>query len=138
MGTRSLTHFHQAGLNSPVLCTMYRQFDGYPTGHGADIKAALGGKTLVNGYSDAATQVNGLADAATQLIAYCKTNGGKDPIGAGGVYMMLPGEGSEEFNYHVFATGGDLHVSVAHGDDALWTGPVSAFDGEAIENAQPG
>ena len=34
MGTRSLTYvYDDYSVNTPIMC-MYRQHDGYPTGHG--------------------------------------------------------------------------------------------------------
>ena len=35
MGTRSLTYVYDDN-NDPIIC-MYRQFDGYPTGHGSEL-----------------------------------------------------------------------------------------------------
>ena len=67
MGTRSLTHIQDN--NGKVLTTIYRQYDGYLSGMGNDIKKILGGKTVVNGYNDPETQVNGIECAAEMLIA---------------------------------------------------------------------
>ena len=37
MGTRSLTYvYDDYSVNTPIMC-MYRQYDGYPTGHGAEL-----------------------------------------------------------------------------------------------------
>jgi len=46
MGTRSLTYVYSHG--EPVVC-MYRQYDGYPKGHGAELAEFLNGTTVYNG-----------------------------------------------------------------------------------------
>jgi hypothetical protein len=54
MGTRSLTYVYADAspkVCMPVVC-MYRQFDGYPTGHGAELAQFLDGFKIVNGYGE--------------------------------------------------------------------------------------
>ena len=51
MGTRSLTHIKSAGKKSPTLVTIYKQFDGDPTGLGHDLSVFLKKVTLCNGYT---------------------------------------------------------------------------------------
>ena len=46
MGTRSLTHFVEEG---ETLATIYRQFDGYPEGHGIELLNFLRDMHIVNG-----------------------------------------------------------------------------------------
>ena len=52
MGTRSLTFVYEkyGQIQKPVV-NMYRQFDGYPKGHGAELAEFLNGGRLVNGLS---------------------------------------------------------------------------------------
>ena len=53
MGTRSLTFVYEdtGDGQEPVMC-MYRQYDGYPSGHGAELAEFLMPFKLVNGYGD--------------------------------------------------------------------------------------
>ena len=44
MGTRSLTHFKE---NGDTLATIYRQYDGYMSGHGVDLSHFLKSKKIV-------------------------------------------------------------------------------------------
>ena len=74
MGTRSLTHFKRDSIDSPTLMTMYRQFDGYPRGHGRDIAGFMANKIVYNGYPTTAYHdFNGMGDVAAQVIAHLKT-----------------------------------------------------------------
>jgi len=56
MGTRSLTFVYQkyGQVQKPVV-NMYRQFDGYPRGHGAELAEFLNGGRLVNGLIETKT-----------------------------------------------------------------------------------
>ena len=50
MSTRSITHIHEAHTGEErIVCSFYRHCDGYPDGHGKDLKEWLEGKRLVNG-----------------------------------------------------------------------------------------
>lgn len=74
MGTRSLLHIKDEGK---TLVTLYRQYDGYPTGMGKDIKDALakGKARLTNGYSgsDKNPEVfNGMGCLAAYLVVELK------------------------------------------------------------------
>jgi len=46
MGTRSLTFVYD---EQDVIINMYRQYDGYPTGHGAELAEFLGQFRMTNG-----------------------------------------------------------------------------------------
>jgi hypothetical protein len=133
MGTRSSTHIVDHTGESPVtLARLYIQYDGYPTGVGAQIKEILGGKTMVNGYNDPATQINGPGCMTAMLIAGLKK-------GCGGVYVTDPSsEEEQEFNYTVTAKGAgepiELRITVFD-DHELYNGPLEDFDPEAVEAA---
>lgn len=78
MGTRSLTYVYDG--DSIVLC-MYRQMDGYPSGHGQELYEFLKDGKLVNGLGITSEKVfNGAGCMAAQLVAHFK----KD---AGGFYL---------------------------------------------------
>lgn len=96
MGTRSLTYIYSYG--EPVAC-MYRQFDGYPTGHGADLAEFLSGGKLVNGIPVGSNErmFNGMSCLAAQMVAHFKTE-------VGGFYLYptkLNQACGQEYEYHV-------------------------------------
>jgi hypothetical protein len=127
MGTRALIHVHVEGKDSDILTTIYRQFDGYPDGLGEDIKEALGGKEVVNGYSDPDNQVNGMGCAAAMLVGALKE--GK----CGNVYLYAPGTKDvwEDYTYDLYRDGPALMLSVNGG--ALYAGPLSDFDASKLD-----
>ncbi len=130
MGTRSLTHIKNE--DGETLVTIYRQCDGYPTGMGADIKATLGDKTLVNGYSDPETQTNGMGCAAAMLIAAIKD-------GCGNVYIIKPDSADcwEEYVYTLSqAAGMKIALKLESGKKTLFDGLLSDFNPEAVEAAE--
>jgi hypothetical protein len=131
MGTRSLTHFKSAGKDSPTLCTLYCQFDGYPSGVGEDIKRVLGAKKLVSGYSDPDNEVNGMGCAAAIFIAGVKT-------GCGNWYVQQPDAKDlwEDYTYTVFADNGAIHLLCQDSDRDIYDGPLSKFDGKTVEASE--
>lgn len=81
MGTRSLTYVFDG--EEPIVC-MYRQFDGYPSGHGKDLAEFLKPIEIVNGLrpgSDNKTIANGAGCLAAQMIAQFKNE-------PGGIYLQ--------------------------------------------------
>src|SRR5690348_16714806 len=93
MGTRSLTRVFDKGAE--ILC-LYRQFDGYPDGHGAELADFVLSRTFVNGISGDRRVFNGMGCFAAQLVAHFKTD-------AGGFYILAPGSNDcgEEYVYEV-------------------------------------
>jgi len=76
MGTRSLTYVYDVG--EPILC-MYRQFDGYPSGHGAELADFLLPIDLINGFEIAdqgRKAANGMGCLAAQLVVHFKSDAG--------------------------------------------------------------
>jgi hypothetical protein len=80
MGTRSMTIVMD---ENQELCRIYRQMDGYPSGHGLDL-AKLCTVKMVNGLSGDKAVANGMGCLAAQIIA-----GLKD--GPGGIYLEPTG-----------------------------------------------
>jgi len=69
------------------LCRIYRQFDGYPDGHGLEL-AELCNRMIVNGITmgvDETTISNGMGDLAAQIIM-----GLKKDHAVGGIYLEVP------------------------------------------------
>lgn len=97
MGTRSLTYVYDG--RSRIVC-MYRQYDGYPTGHGAELADFLKPYRIVNGLgaaNDNARLANGMSCLAAQLVAHFKTEPGQ-------FYLMPLSrklDAWQEYEYHV-------------------------------------
>jgi hypothetical protein len=93
MGTRSNTVVINGGVK---ILNLYRQFDGYPSGHGAELAAFLAPLTMVNGYGpDAVNQANGMGCLAAQLVAHFKK-------GVGSFYIDNPnGDCDNDYTYTI-------------------------------------
>lgn len=100
MGTRCLTIVKERGQEVLV---MYRQMDGYPEGHGAELKEFLADKVMVNGIGGTDKNIfNGMGCLAGQIVAHFKTEPGNfylHPSGTRGV--------GEEYIYYVTAKLGE-------------------------------
>ena len=103
MGTRCLTFVYDGsnsddGTNEPIMC-IYRQYDGYPSGHGHELAQFLNSKTLVNGYGEQnSVEANGMGCLAAQLVVQLKH-------GVGGIYIYAPMVGRDhwqDYEYHVY------------------------------------
>jgi len=95
MGTRCLTFVYVGAV--PVI-NVYRQFDGYPSGHGHELAQFLNSKKLVNGYSDKnSAEANGMGCLAAQLIVQLKH-------GVGGIYIypVASTDCFQDYEYHVY------------------------------------
>jgi len=99
MGTRSTTTVYDE--ETPIL-SFYRQFDGYPSGHGQEVADFLTGKTIVNGIgADDGTIFNGPGDLAVRLLAALKGDVDK----AGALYCIPHDQaGDEDYHYDVVVT----------------------------------
>jgi hypothetical protein len=88
MGTRSLTFIYEdsfPGESTPKLVNMYRQFDGYPTGHGAELAEFL-----------LKTEHNGMSCLAASMIAHFKQS-----IGGFYIYPTNSTDCGQEYEYHI-------------------------------------
>ena len=105
MGTRSLTKvfstYKDEKTNKQVkiqLVNMYRQYDGYPSGHGTELADFLKGGKVVNGIGgdEKQTVFNGAGCLAAQMIAHFKD-------GAGGIYIepITAKNCGQEYEYEV-------------------------------------
>jgi len=104
MGTRSLTEVIETYKDDngkekkETLLTMYRQYDGYPSGMGKDLSEFLKSGKVVNGISMSETQrvFNGAGCLAAQLVANFKE-------GAGNIYIHKPKSRNcgEEYIYQI-------------------------------------
>lgn len=96
MGTRCLTLVQDE--EGRTILNLYRQMDGYPSGHGAELNAFLKDMHIVNGYNSntPSKSANGMGCLAAQLVAHFKD-------GIGQFYIMHPDErdADEEYIYIV-------------------------------------
>lgn len=141
MGTRSLTVVNDE--RDKEIVVMYRQYDGYPTGHGTDLKKFLLPLTIVNGLGlkEERKIANGMECLAAQIVAHFKT----DP---GGIYLFpsKTRDCGEEWIYTVYKTkDGQIGLKVQGGAvtffgmpgtkqihmPAVYNGPVADFDPDA-------
>ncbi len=103
MGTRSLTTFIETYTDRETgkkkkneIVTMYRQYDGYPSGHGMELAEFLAGGELVNGIGlNDKVVFNGMGCLSAQVVAHFKD-------GAGGIYLQRENKNSgEDYRYQV-------------------------------------
>ena len=99
MGTRAIVDIYGEGEGEEdvVLCTLYRQFDGYPEGGlGDELVDFIKTKKVVNGHSHGSNEANGMGCLAAQLIGHLKN-------GVGNLYLFPPNTKDvwEEFRYRV-------------------------------------
>ena len=109
MGTRSLTVMNDSEGNE--IAVLYRQYDGYPEGHGADLKELLAPFTVVNGIGQETKHIaNGAECLAAQIVAHFKTE-------AGNFYLYSAGtrDCGEEYVYTVQPNGKNINLKVQEG-----------------------
>lgn len=108
MGTRSLTFVYD-GIN-PVV-NMYRQYDGYPEGHGAELAEFLKSGKITNGIPLGENKkfFNGIGDVAAQLVAEFKKE-------AGGIYLYPATalDCGQDYEYHVELTSKGFNIRVVN------------------------
>jgi len=125
MGTRSLTRVIDKDNQEYV--TIYRQFDGYPEGHGLQLAKFLEGRKIVNGIPVKATDImsNGPGDLAAQLVAFLK-----DEFPVGGIYIYPAGSNDcwQEFEYNIhIEEGKEPIIKVLDLNDQVFAGNVEEF-----------
>ena len=132
MGTRSLTHIK--GETGKTLVTLYRQFDGDPTGIGQEIADFCKARKLIDGIGEgenASNSANGMGCLAAQLITHLK---GGD---IGSVYVYVPDATDcwEDYVYTVYPKDDETHFRCATSDGVtLFDGPVRDFSGKTVES----
>ena len=99
MGTRSLTYIKSEYDSDKNLICIYRQYDGYPSGHGIDLAGFLNCFRVVNGLSmDMPKKIaNGMSCLAAQIVAELKD-------APGNIYLYPPDsvDCGEEFIYEIY------------------------------------
>jgi len=116
MGTRSLTFVYEG--NSPII-NMYRQFDGYPSGHGAELAEFLMSGEMVNGFSDKnAKQFNGMGCLAASMIAHFKNS-----VGGFYIHAVTDTDCWQDYEYHVY----EDKVVVKNPTEVIFSGSWKEF-----------
>jgi hypothetical protein len=134
MGTRALTFVYDG--ETPII-NLYRQYDGYPTGHGAELAEFLNGFKIVNGLGpDTPSRIaNGMGCLAAQLVSHFKG----DEAGQFYLYSPQTVECGQDFEYHVYQKDKELRVRITNRgcnlfgltmsdtNESLFDGSVSEF-----------
>lgn len=126
MGTRSVTHVMDEG---ETIVSMYRHMDGYPSGHGQDLKDFLAGMVVGNGIgvNTPLRYANGMGCLAAQMVESFKE-------GAGGIYLVKTGrDAGQDYDYFISLVNGVLHLKIEHHDKTIYDGPANKADMDAIE-----
>jgi hypothetical protein len=118
MGTRSLTFVYDTykarngrAVHRPII-NLYRQYDGYPEGHGAELVEFLKQFKLVNGLGgeSKARTANGMGCLAAQLVSNFKGN-------EAGQFYLHPTDAKncgQDYEYHIYANGPTFRVKVVN------------------------
>lgn len=128
MGTRSLTYVHDSykddkgeTVTFPLVC-MYRQYDGYPSGHGKELAEFLTPFSVGNGISGSpkfGEYANGMSCLAAQMVAHFKTE-------VGGIYLHQPKLDQDcwqDYEYHVY----DNYIVVKNPTEVIFNGDWKEF-----------
>ena len=121
MGTRCLT-FVYTDEEMPII-KLYRQYDGYPDGHGRELAGFLNSISAVtNGISAGDYErrtANGMPCLAAQMVAHFKK-------GVGGFYLynVDPADHWQDYEYHVYKN----RVKVTSRDEKLFEGTWQDFE----------
>ena len=108
MGTRSLTTFKEDHTNEEIV-VLYRQYDGYPEGHGIDLFRFLNKMNMVNGIVGGEKRKisNGMSCLAAQMVSYFK----EEP---GGFYLYRADtrDVGEEYVYTIYVENAHKNIMI--------------------------
>ena len=102
MSTRCITHIHEMKTLDPnehIVCSFYRHWDGYPSGHGRDLYEWLKDKGLKNGIGldfREGKDFNRAGSMAVKLMNHIYNISGCEVIPTGAKNY------GEEFTYHIY------------------------------------
>ena len=125
MGTRSNTIIYDGDVQ---ILNLYRQHDGYLSGHGIDLLEFLEPMTIVNGFTMGLTNIaNGAGCLAAQMVAHFK-------VGVGGFYInspMVEGLYENDYTYTIKVGrqlgGGNISITVHAYEDQIFEGSIQSF-----------
>jgi len=127
MGTRASTIIKNGTIDAPIIINMYRQFDGYLSGHGKDLKDAFGNTKIINGISSqkAPEYANGMGCFAAQVVAKLKE-------GIGSIYLSPITSDTEGYTYILYEGGvpysgtpNPVCIKVKRYTEEIYDGPLS-------------
>jgi hypothetical protein len=137
MGTRSLIHVKDG---KKTVATIYRQYDGYPSGMGEDIKRILNGGEveILNGYGGSSkipAQFNGMGCLAAFLVGELK----EQKIGNVYLFAANTKDCGEDFVYTLSDKNGTVYLKVQDvwNKKILFNGPLKEFCGKIAEGMTP-
>lgn len=144
MGTRSLTFVYdsyrdEAGnlVQRPII-NLYRQYDGYPSGHGAELAQFLAPFNIVNGLGakEERKVANGMGCLAGQLVANFKDGPGQ--------FYLYPTDCvdcGQDYEYHIYQNEDNelcvritdrgcnmFGLTMSDTNESLFDGPVMRFE----------
>jgi hypothetical protein len=132
MGTRALTFVYEG---EKAIVNMYRQYDGYPSGHGLELAEFLTQGRLVNGLSGKnETVFNGMGCLAAAMVANFK-----DTPGGFYIYSVDETECGQDYEYHIYKDAEGLRVRItdrgcnmfgltmSDTNDAIFDGSLAEF-----------
>lgn len=131
MGTRALTFVYEG---EKAIVNMYRQYDGYPSGHGLELAEFLTRGDLVNGLSGSDEPAfNGMGCLAAAMVANFK-----ETPGGFYIYSVEDTECGQDYEYHVYKAEGGIRVRVTDRGCNMFGLTMSdrneaLFDGSAVE-----
>ena len=135
MGTRALTFVYEG---DKPLVNLYRQYDGYPTGHGAELAQFLSEFHITNGISSGETRrtANGMGCLAAQVVAFFK-----ESVGGFYIHSVDATECGQDYEYHVYQKDKELRVRVMNRGCNMFGLTMSdtnesLFDGTVAEFAE--
>ena len=107
MGTRSLTFVYD---EQDVIINMYRQYDGYPSGHGAELAEFLAPFTMVNGIAVGDTRkiANGFGCLAAQMVPHFKGS----EAGQFYLYPATATDCGQDYEYHIYKDAEGVRVRI--------------------------
>jgi hypothetical protein len=122
MGTRSNTIIYDDDIQ---ILNLYRQMDGYLSGHGMELLEFLEPLKMVNGYSiGEPNQANGAGCLAAQMVAHFK-------VKVGGFYIespMVEGSYDNAYTYTIkVSEGGVIGITVHDYEDQIFEGSIESF-----------
>ena len=138
MGTRSLTRVFEKWEDTkgkeqrqPIVC-MYRQYDGYISGHGHELAQFLEPFTIVNGIGlDNKRKIaNGMGCLAAQLIAHFK-----DCPGNIYLYSTDAKDCWQEYEYEIEKTKGKLIITIY--GNTKWDEKKDKYEWEQLFHGSP-
>lgn len=128
MGTRSITVFNDSMFSKDgiEICVLYKQYDGYPRGWGAELKRILDGKKITNGISNEETDLGDMGKAVIHIIKEYK----RDDL------TMMPAgarDAGQNYTYFVSHVGEEIHLEIYESVEQIYEGKLSDFDPAKFE-----